>query len=97
MSQVNFSEITNYLQSLQKNICTVLTDFDGEESFLFDRWDKSGSKGLQGYGISAVIKNGGVFEMELTSLVLRVKNYLVLHQLTEVKSPINHLKLRVFL
>ena len=62
MSQVDFSEITTYLQSLQKNICSSLTDFDGEESFLFDRWDKSGSKGLQGYGISAVIKNGGVFE-----------------------------------
>lgn len=62
MSQMDFHQVTTYLQALQKNICKGIEDFDGEKSFEFDRWDKSGQTGLNGFGISAVIKEGAVFE-----------------------------------
>ncbi len=62
MPQIDFESVSQYLQSLQKQICNEIEGLDGQAKFVFDRWDKDGGKGLDGFGISAVIKDGDVFE-----------------------------------
>ena len=62
MSDISFSAVCDYLQKLQKEICAELESHDSEANFEFDHWEKDKSAGLNGFGITSVIKNGAVFE-----------------------------------
>jgi coproporphyrinogen III oxidase len=58
MSEIDVSEVKQFLLKLQYNICSTLEALDGKAKFLEDKWDRPEG----GSGITKVISNGKIFE-----------------------------------
>ena len=55
-------EVCVYLKSLQQSICDSLTTFESSARFKIDAWEKPEDSPLQGYGSTAILQDGQVFE-----------------------------------
>ncbi|MCU7842946.1 MAG: oxygen-dependent coproporphyrinogen oxidase [Candidatus Thiodiazotropha sp. (ex Monitilora ramsayi)] len=62
MVEPNKMAVKDYLQSLQQDICCALEEEDGKEKFIEDSWQREPGEHLGGGGVSAVIRDGNVFE-----------------------------------
>lgn len=60
--QDQLEEVSVYLKSLQQSICDSLTTFEPTARFKLDQWEKPADSPLQGYGCSAILTDGQVFE-----------------------------------
>ena len=55
-------EVSVYLKSLQQTICDSLTTFEPSARFKLDTWEKPHDALLQGYGSTAILQDGQMFE-----------------------------------
>jgi coproporphyrinogen III oxidase len=55
-------DVRIYLQSLQQTICDSLTTFEVSARFKIDAWEKPKESSLQGYGSTALLQDGQMFE-----------------------------------
>ena len=55
-------EVSVYLKALQQSICDSLTTFEPSAKFKLDTWDKPAESPLQGYGCTAILQDGQLFE-----------------------------------
>lgn len=62
MDQPDKQQVKEYLLQLQQTICCALEEEDGKARFFQDSWQREPGDHLGGGGISAVLKEGGVFE-----------------------------------
>lgn len=51
-----------YLHALQETLCAQVEAADGQARFLRDRWQKPAEAKLQGFGTTAVLSEGALFE-----------------------------------
>ena len=61
MNPPDMAAVSPYLQSLQRRITDSVTAMDGA-AFLVDEWRKSPGEPLQGWGRTAIVEGGAVFE-----------------------------------
>ncbi|MEW8052545.1 MAG: oxygen-dependent coproporphyrinogen oxidase [Candidatus Thiodiazotropha sp.] len=62
MDQPDKQQVKAYLLQLQQTICCALEEEDGKARFFQDSWQREPAAHLGGGGISAVLREGSVFE-----------------------------------
>lgn len=62
MNSPDKKAVLDYLKQLQNRICTAFEEEDGSGRFIEDRWERDGSRGLGGGGVTRVMTDGAVVE-----------------------------------